>query len=188
MKKYSLALFAIATALAITPAAMADDLAVSASSGVSYSQSGGVTAGTGMVSGGSNTTGVFAPLIGDTVTFYAWGPSATGEAFSIGTGPTGTTFTIDTIGGFSVTGANPPTFLSAYGTGVIDDDGTDYNVNWTASGNSVDDETYGFSITADTAATPEPSSLFLLGTGLLGLAFVAFRKAKPTRQGMKLSL
>jgi hypothetical protein len=45
---------------------------------------------------------------------------------------------------------------------------------------SGDPAVYGVGDVYNVYPTPEPSSLFLLGTGLLGLAVVVFRKAKPS--------
>jgi hypothetical protein len=54
-------------------------------------------------------------------------------------------------------------------------------VDWQSSGSAA-----GVDFAGSLTETPEPSSLLLLGTGLLGLAFVAFRKAKSS--GLTLSM
>ena len=232
MKKFFLALLALAAALAITPAALASTiyLAPSDNNQIGFApccgmNPGGITGPFGV--GNTITFAGSGPFILDTVGVdlfgYAGGgvlpievdlfaganPNTAGSFLGSATvTPTGNGYTTEL---FSFGGLQVPdtlTFIvSIVGNGGSYDDsfvdwqqftgiagaptiGTSGDMWYGAPGNYVVDNSYALDTGAKsntlaaefnaTNATPEPSSLLLLGTGLLGLAFVAFRKAKSS--------
>jgi hypothetical protein len=128
---------------------------------------------------GTATITFSVPVVDPVMAIWSLGDSITAEFVFTGSEP----FTVE-AGGPSAEFAGGPiytagcpanTVCGAEGNGTIRFHGTFSSLTWT---NPIEENWYGFELGIPNSTVPEPGSLLLLGTGLVGLAGTIRRKLK----------
>jgi len=92
-------------------------------------------------------------------------------------------FDLDTLTSVVKAGSADASSVVVYGTGLLHITGLDDTIGtFVFSGNSAN-SSFSFSA-SDGAKVPEPASVFLLGTGLLGIAVFSQRRTRTQKQQM----
>jgi hypothetical protein len=187
MKKFSIALLALAASFAATPAALASSFAFSFNSQDFGVIATGSLTGTEVGSSGVyNITSGLVDLVLDGTNLASGPLTGTGVDGSdnmLTPGAAGVDPLIS-FGGLSFDFAGA--FVNIYsgdqtlGEGFLGKGSLTYGIQDGTPCLGVVDDLNGELTMANTASAPEPSSLLFLGTGFLVLAFLAFRKVKPS--------